>query len=108
MTRRHAAALALVGWYLMLPPSKNDAVPLNQWIVARSYPSQPACLSAQTVYRDLATAKLKRYDRMTYEQRVSLEHNQQALDQEMNDRDNFDAAFQSACIESDDLRLRQK
>ena len=38
MNRRHAAALALVGWYLMVPPRKPDGwpglkAPLLEWTV---------------------------------------------------------------------------
>jgi hypothetical protein len=39
MTRRHAAALALVGWYLMAPPMKGSVsalsvdlnAPISEW-----------------------------------------------------------------------------
>ena len=49
---RHAAALALVGWYLMLPPLKLDQsgkyhpefeVPLNQWESLQSYDDAAKC-----------------------------------------------------------------
>src|SRR5271169_4331710 len=97
----HAAALALVAWYLMVPPNKKDDAPLSEWTISRSYPSADACQSAQNKNRDQALAKLRQYDSMTDQQRRNLEHNQQAFDQETTDRDNFDAAFQSACIATD-------
>jgi hypothetical protein len=108
MNPRHAAALAIVGWYLMIPPNKRDDAPLSEWTVSRSYDSAEACQSAQNKNRDQAAAKLKQYDSMTDQQRSNLEHNQKTFDQETNDRDNFDAAFQSACIASDDPRLKEK
>src|SRR5271157_3117240 len=108
MNLRHTAALALVAWYLMLPPNKKDDAPLSEWTVSRSYDSAETCQSAQTNNRDQAAAKLKQYDSMTDQQRRNLEHNQQTFDQETNDRDNFSAAFQSACIASDDPRLKEK
>jgi hypothetical protein len=42
MKPRHAAALALVGWYLIFPPQKSDGwsdynAPLRKWIVS-GYP----------------------------------------------------------------------
>jgi len=55
----HAAALALVGWYLMLPPphteyaqsgqiidvrADNEA-PLSQWTIARSYDTAAQCMT---------------------------------------------------------------
>jgi hypothetical protein len=50
MKLRHAAALALVGWYLMLPPRDttmpegfNSSAPLNRWLQARAFDSAKAC-----------------------------------------------------------------
>jgi hypothetical protein len=108
MKSRHAAALALMGWYLMLPPSKKNDAPLSEWIISHSYASAEACQSAQNKNRDQAAAKLKTYDNMTDKQRRDLQHNQASLDQEMADSDSFDAAFQSACIASNDPRLKEK
>jgi hypothetical protein len=64
--------------------------------------------SAQNKNRDQAAAKLKTYDSMTEKQRRDLQHNQASLDQEMADSDSFEAAFQSACIATDDPRLKEK
>ena len=108
MNLRHAAALALVGWYLMVPPSKRNDAPLSEWTVSLSYASAEACQSAQNKNRDQAAAKLKTYDNMTDKQRRDLQHNQASLDQEMADSDSFEAAFQSACIATDDPRLMEK
>jgi len=51
MKPRHAAALALIGWYLLAPPIAHDPghwrpkmmAPLNQWIVANSFDSASEC-----------------------------------------------------------------
>jgi hypothetical protein len=49
MDLRHAAALALMGWYLMLPPYKADCQqvdthsPLSAWTVARTFDSARGC-----------------------------------------------------------------
>lgn len=47
MNLRHAAALALIGWYLMLPPFKNGAVdpnaPLSEWQIAERHDSIAPC-----------------------------------------------------------------
>jgi hypothetical protein len=48
MTLRHAAALALVGWYLMIPPLDRDEhvqtnAPLSSWVNDQSYETAAAC-----------------------------------------------------------------
>jgi hypothetical protein len=43
MTFRHIAAVALVGWYLMLPSSLHQTLPLSKWVQAGSYDSASAC-----------------------------------------------------------------
>jgi hypothetical protein len=48
MKLRHAAALALVGWYLLVPPwvapNQFDATaPLAQWPQVKSFDSAAAC-----------------------------------------------------------------
>jgi hypothetical protein len=48
MKPRHAAALALVGWYLMLPPPDLAAVhrtdaPLSRWLQIGTYNSVKEC-----------------------------------------------------------------
>ena len=59
MKPRHAAALALVGWYLMMPPSKtpkpdvltllapifiaDTAAPLSRWTKVDTFPTQLRC-----------------------------------------------------------------
>jgi hypothetical protein len=49
MKPRHAAALALVGWYLMTPPLAKDAihpdksVPLKNWNRFQSFDSAKEC-----------------------------------------------------------------
>jgi len=54
---RHAAALALVGWYLMVPPTENanhidPFVPLSKWVVLRAFDTATACDDAQDQLRD--------------------------------------------------------
>jgi|HubBroStandDraft_6_1064221.scaffolds.fasta_scaffold214846_3 hypothetical protein len=53
MTIRHAAALALVGWYLMVPPAipgtheVNQSAPLSQWTLRRMFPRNQGCETAK-------------------------------------------------------------
>jgi hypothetical protein len=52
MTLRHAAALALVGWYLMVPPVyqrlRASPVPLSKWVVNGRFDSAKKCDEAAT------------------------------------------------------------
>ncbi len=68
MKLRHAAALVLVGWYLMVPPLVNapykvdtDA-PVLYWKVYRTFPSEQECekfqLWAQAKYEKTSDAPL--------------------------------------------------
>ena len=49
MRSRHAVALALVGWYLMVPRLNGDSTkvevgaPLAQWIKGHEFPTQGEC-----------------------------------------------------------------
>jgi hypothetical protein len=45
---RHAAALAIVGWYLMTPvrfpnPTVNPCLPLSQWTIFESFDTAAKC-----------------------------------------------------------------
>jgi hypothetical protein len=62
MTIRHAAAFALVGWILMVPPripgtgEVNQGVPLAQWTIRRRFPHNEGCEAAKARLRDQALA----------------------------------------------------
>ena len=49
MNHRHAAALVLLGWHLLLPPfgpnekTANTSTPLSQWDHQESFDSASAC-----------------------------------------------------------------
>jgi hypothetical protein len=57
LTLRHAAELALVGWYLLVPPQTrtwwigeeryDDAAPLNRWTIERSFDRADICDAAR-------------------------------------------------------------
>ena len=59
---RHAAALALVGWYLMVPPAipntgeVNKSAPLAQWTIRRTFPRNAGCENAKSRLRTQALA----------------------------------------------------
>jgi len=87
----HAAALALVGWYLMVPPTVDanhidPSVPLPKWVVLRAFDTAAACNDAQ--------------DQLRY--RVSRLNLQIAADAAASEAAEF-----SQCIASDDPRLKK-
>ena len=87
MNLRHAAALTLVGWYLMMPPTGRDYplgnvdAPLSQW------------LKRPTIYRDKEECEhvLDRHRRLTNStnKQTAVKYYKQAQ-----------------CIASDDPRLK--
>jgi hypothetical protein len=48
MNLRHAAALALVGWYLMIPPDLADLAPISAWQHFGSYDTAKECDSGKS------------------------------------------------------------
>jgi hypothetical protein len=66
MNLRHAAALALVGWYLMMPPPRtvgdhfetNFYAPLSKWTMIRRFDLQPQCEAAREAYQQKPTGNL--------------------------------------------------
>jgi hypothetical protein len=92
MKPRHAVALALVGWYLMVPPTKNvnqidPSIPLPKWVVLRAFDTADACNEAQDQLR-------YRVSRLNLRVPVASAASE--------------AAEFSQCIASDDPRLRGK
>ena len=92
MKPRHAVALALIGWYLMVPPTKDanhidPSVPLPKWVVLRAFDTAAACNDAQ--------------DQLRY--RVSRLNLQIPVASAASEAAEF-----SQCIASDDPRLKEK
>jgi hypothetical protein len=56
MKPRHAAAFALVGWYLMVPPLSADhhqvnySAPFTAWVNLEKYASQKKCEQMRTQF----------------------------------------------------------
>src|SRR5260370_27081450 len=52
MTLRNAAALALVGWYLMMPPINDKSLvadaPLSTWKIVNSFDAAPDCENSRS------------------------------------------------------------
>ncbi len=104
---RHAAALALVGWYLMLPPlirvppdprdpgrdrvAPDSDAPLSRWFWSGSFDSADACQRSQ----EKEIAKTQR--------RNSLSSPPYEID-----RNAEMAVLKARCIAADDPRLKEK
>jgi hypothetical protein len=64
--KRHLAAIALVGWFLMMPPPRtvgdhfetNFSAPLSKWTRLRRFDLQSQCESAREAYRQKPTGNL--------------------------------------------------
>jgi hypothetical protein len=105
MKPRHAAALALVGWYLMVPsngPNARQSDPLSKWRVHRSYDSAEECQAAIDAHRRVLAEHEQDHSRdkkLTPSQRV----------EEATKEAEWEWEFGPAqCIATDDPRLKEK
>jgi hypothetical protein len=91
MNLRHAAALALVAWYLMVPPyTRGPNLPLSKWSIYHRYDTPDECRLA----RSSITAGLLQDPPPDFAQRFG---------------NNFKSIFARAqCVATDDPRLKEK
>ncbi len=104
MKPRHAAALTLVGWYLMLPPAtgQKTSTPISEWRITASYDSAAECEIAKAKGLDEAI-KAYRHPQAAIEkynppEKMSSVEIQTLGWQFAND----------ACVSTDDPRLKGK
>jgi len=106
MNLRHAAALALMGWYLLIPPvfspmgahqrSFNDlSAPLNRWDIWAKFDSQGSCEKEQQRLRTEAPLRL------------NFAHDHPDQDPNGNIVAVSEAWQLAECIASDDPRLKR-
>ncbi len=99
---RHLAALALVGWYLMMPPDSPklphevDAdAPLSRWTIVTSFNDEDTCEKALTGVQN------SEQDPITLDKAgrlARLQKRDEALGKAR--------ALNAACVAGDDVRLR--
>jgi len=103
MTTRHAAALTLLGWYLMLPPIEqrssemsyvNTEAPLGKWTINTAFDRADACENAKLKGLRERWADKDR----PVEANMPKNFNQSLLN----------AFALSQCVATDDPRLMQK
>jgi hypothetical protein len=102
--RRHLAALAFVGWYLMMPPDSakiphavESEAPLSHWITVTSFATEENCEKAladiQNTEQDPIaldkTGKLQRYQKKPPDAALGKAR-----------------AINAGCVASDDFRLK--
>jgi hypothetical protein len=116
MNLRHAAALALVGWYLMMPPEvrdkKGDPVSveaISHWDTLAVFDSAMNCYKAQNHVLDRAREELTQRYHATGTSSVSLVKS--AMDRattpkELDEIGIILSTLQTSCIASDDPRLK--
>lgn len=102
MKLRQTTALALVGWYLMMPPMSNDPyypkrAPLSHWGTFESFDTATDC-------RDFQADTLKRTKDIDYSALRKRALNTKEL---TNNLMRYAAMF-GKCIASDDPRLKEK
>jgi hypothetical protein len=120
MKSRHAVALALVGWYLMVPPPgpprstgastapPNNTAPLNQWTIRNSYDSAQACEAAKKKTLDTATTNMDKQKHLAAQRQGLWPDTDSFKDQEFLVADQFEYATEALCISIDDPRLKSK
>jgi hypothetical protein len=93
----HITALALVGWYLMLPPDGKPTAPLSQWTLVRSYDNVGAC---EKLRDDSITAAMQLWS-------AARRKNPESQETETA-KQVWKESYDPKCIASDDPRLREK
>jgi hypothetical protein len=84
MKLRHAAALALVGWYLMVPPPKVAGrllvdldAPLSKWTVYNPYETAAECAQGHVDFgkkiKENLTKEPTQDNKMQYQQIISAQ-----------------------------------
>jgi hypothetical protein len=114
MNLRHAAALALVGWYLMLPLVNGDAspatqLPLSEWTQEGSFDRAEDCKRAlaerlQTAKQRIAKVK-QHMDALPHSDRPLSEAAPDVYREDLQVTAYALNAYSGQCIASDDPRL---
>jgi hypothetical protein len=111
MKPRHAAAFALVGWYLMLPPAVmpktgdpitwityDSSAPIYQWNHMDSFDHAGDCEAARKALLD----KTKENASIVVPEKMSQADVKRSLDERVLN------AVSAECIATDDPRLKEK
>jgi hypothetical protein len=128
MKPRHAAALVLVGWYLMFPPpdfdhathlangNPNLDAPFSDWRNEASFDSAKECNAELHSY-----VEFSKQVELTIRREHRSEQQESAEEEKMDEQSNFPKGFSRAlsryglvgavnaqCVATDDPRLKEK
>jgi len=108
MNLRHAAALALVGWYLMVPPIEScngafsghacDQPPLAEWRTVGTYDSLSACGNSKALWIEKGKMYLGEMEASSRSPTTRMPSYEASA--------TIDLA--ATCVSSDDPRLKEK
>jgi hypothetical protein len=103
ITLRHAAALALVGWYLMVPPlvepdkrAVDHQAPLGAWLMMKSFDSASGCQRTMEAMQSAPPKPETHIEGLTEDQRRTAAKVA---------KDWMDSML---CVSTDDPRLKEK
>jgi len=108
MNLRHAAALALAGWYLMTPPIESclgafsggscKKTPLSKWQIGATRDSLADCEESKAVWIEKGRMYLGRSDARSRTRGLRMAP----------DEASYLADTEATCVASDDPRLKEK
>jgi hypothetical protein len=110
MNLRHAAALSMLGWYLMVPPfagktkpedSLGLKAPVDQWMIIQSFDSEKSCNGETVKMKDGAEKMLKQSDAAVLKNVAEFKTAAEA-------REWLKGRAHATCIARDDPRLKDK
>jgi hypothetical protein len=110
MNPRHAAALALVGWYLMVPPGSMEGgfgdakAPLSRWQIAFSFEDAGVCEAVRNRMMEKIRNKWATELRDPKDPKIDAAVNQKTVDEMAK----FTGMNDWVCIATDDPRLKEK
>jgi hypothetical protein len=104
MKFHHAVALALVGWYLMVPPTDDNAQilknrPIYQWNELATFNSKAECTQAQKTYAQLFTCTPEMAEDINRRKPPELKSDCTTMP---------NLLLSGQCLSSDDPRLKEK
>jgi hypothetical protein len=107
MKPSHAAALSLVGWYLIVPPPAHDPkrpqalvdglAPISEWVVQEVFDTARECREARDAGKEEFKEALKRSD-----------FGNKPMAKNRIDEITLVQKFSEECVASDDPRLKEK
>ena len=114
---RHATALALVGWYLMVPPLKNGAIipdnvaPISEWLTVGHADTSLSCEQLRIFFRNEAEKKWRA--ELAKDGTTAIPEKDKAIKEKVDQRflkilRKTAPVTYAKCVSTDDPRLKEK